>query len=184
VTTNKLYVFDPANAYSVVKEIDLSTSLQTAREMALDADGNLFIGAFGGIIEFLPAANVLNPTTLTDNSTVDWYDSTNNSSFTGLDIGFGDVIVDFAEADFDEDGDVDGNDLNVNWRAGFGMASGADHMDGDADADGDVDGADFLTWQQQFGTTTPAVGAVPEPASFAMLLAASLVFAGRRGLRP
>jgi hypothetical protein len=86
------------------------------------------------------------------------------------------------EADFDEDGDVDGNDL-ANWKAGFGAATGAAHMDGDADGDRDVDGADFLTWQRQVGSVRPAVpaaGAVPEPATLMPLAVAIMVLAGRR----
>ena len=68
------------------------------------------------------------------------------------------------EADFDEDGDVDGMDL-TRWRSGF--ATGATHMQGNADGDGDVDGADFLIWQRQFGggAATAAAMAVPEPAT-------------------
>ncbi len=45
-----------------------------------------------------------------------------------------------APADFDNDGDVDGNDL-AQWEDNFGA---------DADSDGDTDGADFLAWQRQF----------------------------------
>ena len=78
-TLNKLYVIDPDNSYNVVKTVDLSTSINTARDMALDKNGNLFISQFGGTgtaggaIDFIPAANVLNPATLTDNSSIDWY---------------------------------------------------------------------------------------------------------------
>ncbi|BBO36057.1 right-handed parallel beta-helix repeat-containing protein [Lacipirellula parvula] len=55
------------------------------------------------------------------------------------------------EADFDRDGDVDGNDLS-NWNAGFGTLSGATVEQGDANRDGAVNGADFLIWQRQFGS--------------------------------
>src|SRR5690606_628727 len=41
-------------------------------------------------------------------------------------------------ADFDNDGDVDGDDLTM-WEGGFGNSDA-----GDADGDGDSDGADFL----------------------------------------
>ena len=54
-------------------------------------------------------------------------------------------------ADFDGDGDVDGEDF-LAWQTGFGMTSGATSADGDADGDGDVDGGDFLLWQQAFGS--------------------------------
>jgi len=86
-------------------------------------------------------------------------------------------------ADFDEDGDVDAADL-AKWKAGFGIASGAAHMQGDADGNGAVDGADYLAWQRQFGTTldAPAAGAVPEPTSALLvaLAAAGCLVARRR----
>jgi hypothetical protein len=49
----------------------------------------------------------------------------------------------FLPGDFDEDGTVDGDDLNLKWKTGFGTATGATHMQGDADTDADVDGADY-----------------------------------------
>ncbi len=78
-------------------------------------------------------------------------------------------------ADFDADGDVDGDDLAL-WQNGFGTLSGATEVDGDADLDGDVDGADFLTWQQQLGSTAPSLAssqAVSEPATAMMLILAT-----------
>jgi len=81
-------------------------------------------------------------------------------------------------ADFDEDGDVDGNDL-AEWRNGFGTSGSAIHMDGDADADLDVDGADFLVWQRQLGGGgAPAVvvsAPVPEPTPRALLWTMALL---------
>jgi len=74
----------------------------------------------------------------------------------------------FQAADFDEDGDVDGDDL-TRWRNNF--ATGATHMTGDGDAD--ADGGDFLTWQRQLGSA-PAVAtgaAVPEPNAAILALA-------------
>jgi hypothetical protein len=68
-------------------------------------------------------------------------------------------------ADFNNDGKVDGADL-TKWKQSFGGAGA------DANGDGVSDGADFLKWQQQFGSGVPAtaaVGAVPEPASIALL---------------
>jgi hypothetical protein len=85
-------------------------------------------------------------------------------------------------ADFDNDGDVDGQDL-IAWRAGFGMAGAAGRADGDADNDLDVDGHDFLIWQQELGSTSAAAATspIPEPATLALLLYSSLaVFATRR----
>jgi hypothetical protein len=84
--------------------------------------------------------------------------------------------------DFDDDGNVDGDDL-ADWQAGFGMTAGAQHADGDADADEDVDGNDFLIWQRNVGSAIPATP-VPEPAAVLLQLAAALALAPfRRGRR-
>jgi T5SS/PEP-CTERM-associated repeat protein/autotransporter-associated beta strand protein len=82
-------------------------------------------------------------------------------------------IVSAAPADFDEDGDVDGDDLS-RWRTNFG--TGATHLQGDADGDLDVDGGDFLIWQRQFGSaaTTAASSAVPEPPTLLLLVSGAL----------
>jgi T5SS/PEP-CTERM-associated repeat protein len=67
-------------------------------------------------------------------------------------------------------------DLAV-WQMNFGTMVPPGTL-GDANGDGLVDGADFAIWQQQLGTT-PAVaasgsaaGAVPEPSTIVMLVAA------------
>ena len=83
-------------------------------------------------------------------------------------------------ADFDEDGDVDGDDLNTRWKPGFGASSTI----ADADDDGDSDGADFLEWQRQVGSglAVAAGGVVPEPGAMvlATLAAGILVYRRRR----
>lgn len=82
-----------------------------------------------------------------------------------------------ADADFNGDGSVDGQDF-LAWQRGFGKP-GALAADGDADFDADVDAADLAAWKTQFGGTSAAaaVGAVPEPASL-LLMAAGIVAAG------
>jgi autotransporter-associated beta strand protein len=75
-------------------------------------------------------------------------------------------------ADFDNDGDVDADDL-TRWQTGFGAGTTRDQ--GDADGDLDVDGDDFLAWQRQLGSgpgASPVNSAVPEPAGLALLLSA------------
>lgn len=81
----------------------------------------------------------------------------------------------FDVADFDQDGDVDGDDL-IAWSGGYGSDDG-----GDTDGDSDTDGVDFLTWQQNFTGPAPAGGSVPEPTALglaALVVGAALV--GRR----
>jgi hypothetical protein len=55
-------------------------------------------------------------------------------------------------ADFDEDGDVDGNDLAL-WQDRAGTWIGMN----DANGDDFLTGTDFLLWQRQFGETPPDV---------------------------
>jgi hypothetical protein len=85
------------------------------------------------------------------------------------------------EADFDEDGDVDQDDLGT-WEAGFGATS-ARHSDGDANNDQIVNGLDFLTWQRQFSggaTASAGTASVPEPTTCTLALAALCLMVGRR----
>ena len=81
-------------------------------------------------------------------------------------------------ADFNDDGDVDGDDFLL-WQIGFPTSTGASHMFGDADYDGDVDGEDFLVWQNNFPSPT-AISSVPEPNSLALLALGGLLMLKRR----
>lgn len=56
-----------------------------------------------------------------------------------------------ASADFDADGDVDGNDF-LRWQQGLGAVGNATAGDGDADGDQDVDGDDLAAWKEQVGS--------------------------------
>jgi beta-glucanase (GH16 family) len=71
-----------------------------------------------------------------------------------------------AAADFNLDGEVNGEDLAM-WQLGYGTSSGADRENGDADGDGDVDGRDYLAWQRQVTANEPlsATASVPEPST-------------------
>ncbi len=66
------------------------------------------------------------------------------------------------DADFDQDGDVDGNDF-LTWQGSFLTSAGALLADGDADGDGDVDGQDFLAWQGAFDGGGSTSITIPEP---------------------
>ncbi len=79
------------------------------------------------------------------------------------------------DSDFDNDGDVDGDDLG-DWQTAFGSGNG-----GDADSDNDSDGSDYLVWQQEF--TGPAglqTAVVPEPSSATLALAFLAIIALNR----
>jgi hypothetical protein len=89
------------------------------------------------------------------------------------------LIAEFG-ADFDEDGDVDGDDLLV-WQTNYTMA-GASHTDGDANDDGRVNGRDFLIWQKQYTGSGPLMTAsvVPEPGVILLLLPGVFAICTRR----
>ena len=92
------------------------------------------------------------------------------------------LIAGFDDADFNEDGFVDSDDLTA-WKFNFGLAGVAEKEDGDADLDGDVDGADFLVWQQRLssgGAAAAVAAAVPEPSALWMSLGAGLGVVRRR----
>jgi hypothetical protein len=72
-------------------------------------------------------------------------------------------------ADFDSDGDVDGEDF-LSWQRGLGLSVGAQRVDGDANEDGQVNAADLTAWRNGFATATLATGAVPEPGADVILI--------------
>jgi len=83
------------------------------------------------------------------------------------------------DADFDQDGDVDGADF-LTWQRGFGADSGGTLATGDANGDGVINNGDFDIWKGQFGESTVAA-AIPEPSSVLLLLSSfATVVAWRR----
>jgi hypothetical protein len=82
------------------------------------------------------------------------------------------------DADFDGDGDVDGQDF-LTWQRGLG--GDPTLANGNANGDGVIDGADLAVWKNQFGpASVPAAAAVPEPSALILLAAAmSLIGAAR-----
>jgi hypothetical protein len=184
-TTNKLYVLDPNNNYSLEHTVDLSISSNTMREMAFDSDGNLFWATFGSAVEVILGA-AADPTNIADNSSADWFTSTLFASFPGIDVGRGttgpecdfngddlcnvddinalgvQVIAGSNDPDFDlnDDGLVNNADRD-DWLALAGAENGFSepYQLGDSNLDGVVDGLDFVDWNvNKFdapGATTP-----------------------------
>jgi hypothetical protein len=173
VSTSTLLVLDPANSYSVVANVDFSTSSDSFREIAFDADGNLYISTFGSQIQLIAGA-ALDPANIADNSSVLWYDSPTNASFSGIDIGFG-AAAPATPGDFNGDSVVDAADYTL-WRDNLGAADeSAIGNNGDG---GGIDQSDYELWRLNFGNNyaSGSLGSgntvVPEPQS--LLVCAAL----------
>jgi hypothetical protein len=126
----------------------------TGRDIAFDAAGNIHYVSSGQsrYRVLAPGGNTL--------TTLAWNGSA--YSFTS-----GPVATE--DADFDNDGDVDGGDLLI-WQTGLGTNSGATNGQGDANGNGVVDATDLGIWQAKFGqgAATAVAGAVPEPTTLGM----------------
>ena len=72
------------------------------------------------------------------------------------------------DADFNNDGNVDGRDFLI-WQRGFG--TGTNNSTGDANNSGTVDAADLAIWQNLYGggALTATSTAVPEPSCLLLL---------------
>ena len=147
-TTNKMFVLDPTADFDDVAEaIDFSESAQTAREIALSADGHLFIGQFGGDVDIL--LDVTDPANVVANASIDWYTPITSANFSGLDvavgkpIGGGDV-----DADFNDDGSVDGLDLDMLFDD---IDANNNSAALDLNGDGSVNSDDVTSWLADAG---------------------------------
>lgn len=110
------------------------------------------------------------------------YDATGPGTLTFLDGAYEDMgqpiaagndgSVVLEDADFDGNGEVDGQDFLI-WQRGLGLTGQVDNSNGDADGSAIVDGLDLAIWESQYGNEGLAalsVAQVPEPAS-ALLMA-------------
>lgn len=90
--------------------------------------------------------------------------SQNNDSFNTVAGHF-----ELANADFDQDNDVDGADF-LRWQRHY-AANVAGQSLADANQDGQVDSMDLVTWKNQYGNgNLPTALLVPEPNSMALVL--------------
>jgi hypothetical protein len=142
----------------------------SGNQLEFDAAGNLYV-ANSGVSAATPAltgqlVQVFSPGGNTK--------ATTSSTGTFTVVPF---VPPVEDADFDNDGDVDGADF-LTWQGRAGQAG--DQTQGDADGNGQVNGADLEIWKTQFGPGGGAA-AVPEPATWALAIgAAALVGVARR----
>ncbi len=158
---NEIFVWDK-DTFNQIAKIDVSTSSQTAREIALDSKGNLYIGGFGNqivsVIDDFVAKVAAG--TLTDNSSVLWYTNDFFASFSGLDVATTNI-----PGDVNNDGYVDIFDVNLvsaHWSESGPVA--------DANLDGTVDIFDINLISANWSPAPAAAAAssVPEPSSLVL----------------
>jgi len=96
------------------------------------------------------------------------------STPTSLVLTYAGAVV--ANADFDNDGDVDGRDF-LRWQRGFGLTGQTNNSNGDANGDSFVNSLDLAVWQTKYGLAPPLTAtstAVPEPTAAALVVLALL----------
>ena len=89
------------------------------------------------------------------------------------------------DADFDDDGDVDGFDFQI-WQRGNGLTGQPDKSTGDSDGDGDVDADDLDNWQATYGaglTSLSNIQSLPEPGTIGMIGVGGVILASLGRLR-
>lgn len=150
-TVNQIFVVDPRDNFSLVKTVDFSAdrgdeTLNTMREIAFDANGNLYASQFRGPVHLIPGA--ADPDTLESNSSVSWYDAFVFNSFTGIDVAVGLEISDEVAGDFNGNGQRDADDLDL-------LATGmmTNDLAFDLDGDGDTDIDDRRFWIEDLANT-------------------------------
>lgn len=73
------------------------------------------------------------------------------------------------DADFNQDGDIDGQDF-LQWQRGFNVsAPQATHANGDANHDGAIDDADLTIWSEQYGVEVQPIVATSSAAKTSQL---------------
>jgi PEP-CTERM motif-containing protein len=171
VATNKVYVWDPTS-WSLVKQADYSTSIETLREMAFDSQGNLHCGQFSGGIDVIYGA--ADPANIADNNSVDVYVRGDNwySSYSAMDIALGSGGA--VPGDANGDGAVTDADYTI-WADTYQSTTDSR---ADFNGDGTVTDADYTIWADNYGT---GVGAIPEPTSMVLLGLGVVALIRRRG---
>lgn len=140
---------DPNNAGGELTTGPLDIDSKTVNGLMID--GGIIDGsAFGFRIQVVA-----------DNSSNDFYTAT-FSDF--------EILNPLENADFNEDGFVDGLDFLV-WQQNVGSIGSGTLATGDANGDTNVNGADLAIWESRYGSTSSvaSVSVVPEPRAFVLL---------------
>jgi len=180
----------------------LLDNMRSSAGLAIDSEGDLFSSGSGGL--FSVSGTPLLELPFDDNgnslqyATALAFDGGPNSfePFAGPDAGRLALMADFGftnadtfvtliqpklsdDADFNEDNQVDGDDLAI-WTQYAGVMEGAYREQGDANGDRDIDGHDFLLWQCQFDMSEPSfsVRTIPEPMAIVLAGAAWVIRCG------
>jgi hypothetical protein len=152
---NTLTFISPQSG-AVLRQISLSQSLNTGREIALGPDGKLYLGAYGGSTAVGPIIDTLDLDAngdgtidaadlplIADNSSVDYYQAVGiSSSFNGLDVSVeGGAPCD--PCDTNCDGSVDAFDIEPFISLLVGGGQGCSPCAADVDGNGFVDAFDI-----------------------------------------
>jgi hypothetical protein len=153
-STNTLFAWN-ASTFALIKTLDVS-SVQSAREMAFDYQGNLYFSTYAGsgsddlVACFAGGADLANwtPAIVSTNLSIVLIDTT-YAPYTGLDVACGAGVASIP-GDYNNDGSVDLADYTV-WADNFGQTGSG--IAGDGNNDGTVDLADYTIWADHFGQT-------------------------------
>lgn len=169
---SSFYRVNPSTGAGLELDSDVFTFID---DLQVDATGDIIfsgeVDQKSGVFRFVPSTKQL--TTIVDDTSV------NGGFFNPLDIAIFNDAQEYASADLNESGAVDGADLALI------MNSYSTGTSGDVDRDGDTDGSDLLSWQRQF-TVVSGLQPIPEPTTAALLLGLcglSIAAVPRRRLR-
>jgi hypothetical protein len=176
-------------------QIDQAVGGLTADQVVVPTDGPNFLG-LGGEVRYLGLKMDLNNT---DQFNYGWIGIRidNEADATGAVVGYGyetepgvEIMAGDAgpvapDADYNDDGAIDGADFLL-WQRQFGSSVTA-FSGADGNGNGIVDGPDLTLWKTGFGSATPAgqvsTAAVPEPGSILLGGLGGLLLLGRFALK-
>lgn len=157
-------------------------NVREPREIALDADGNLFFSGYAGSSSdniIMKLADATNIASWNEANVTVFYNSPDYTSFNGMDVAFSEPVVEALLGDYNENDILDAADYTV-WRDAFevGGTIPNDPTGGVATQE------DYDFWKANFGDMlgpgAGAVDAVPEPTAIGLLSVALAIAAGAR----